>query len=474
MPSSSPTSSISTQGVNLPFLLGISGVAALGGLLFGYDWVVIGGAKPFYERFMGIAGDPALQGWAMSSALLGCITGAAVAGWLGDRFGRKLPLLIAALLFMLSAIGTGAVDELMPFVLYRVLGGIGIGLASTLSPLYIAELAPANWRGRLVALNQLTIVVGILLAQITNWLLAEPVSDGISEGELLASWNVQQGWRIMFWAEAVPAGLFLGLMFLVPETPRFLLRAGQTSQATQLLRRIGGETYAGQERVQIEVALGQNRERVALKHLFAPSLRPILLLGIVLAVFQQWCGINVIFNYADEIFTAAGFSVSDLLFSIVITGSVNLLFTLVAMRSVDQWGRRRLMLLGSFGLAGIYLLLGAAYYFEWQGIWVLSLVLTAIAMYAMTLAPIVWVILAEIFPNQVRGLAMSVATLALWGACFALTFGFPLLNALLSAAGTFWLFALICLLGGLFLVNRLPETKQRSLEDIERLLQERK
>jgi sugar porter (SP) family MFS transporter len=452
---------------NTKLIIGITLVSAMGGLFFGYDWVVIGGAKPFYEGFFDISQSPNLQGWAMSSSLIGCFFGAMASGVLSDRFGRKKPLIIAAIFFTISAIGTGMVHQFTPFIIYRLIGGIGIGLASAISPMYIAEISPAKIRGRLVSVNQLTIVLGILLAQIVNFLIAEKIPEGYTDAMILDSWNGQMGWRWMFWAETVPAAIFLILAFLIPESPRFLLGNGNHLQALRTLERIGGKTYAEDEQRNITEAIHSTASKTDWRELRSKKLRPILVLGIVLAVFQQWCGINIIFNYADEIFTSAGYTVGDMLFNIVITGTVNLIFTLIAIRVVDSWGRRKLMLLGSAGLAVIYFLLGSSYFFQLQGIAILVLVLLAIATYAMTLAPITWVVLSEIFPNRVRGKAMAIATTALWIACFVLTYTFPLLNKLLNASGTFWLYAFICLSGFLFIWKRLPEIKGKSLEEIE-------
>lgn len=452
---------------NKSYILGISMVSALGGLLFGYDWVVIGGAKPFYERFFEIAGSPTLQAWAMSSALIGCIVGAVVSGVVSDKFGRKWPLLLSALLFTIASIGTGAANTYFIFIVFRLIGGVGIGLASALSPMYIAEVAPSAMRGRFVSLNQMTIVIGILAAQLVNMLIAEAVPVGATDEFIQASWNGQIGWRWMFYACAVPSAIFLIFALVLPESPRWLVKAGKPDKAFPTLQKIGGEEYAREEIGNIQATLDDVSEKVDYKALFNPKFRNVLIIGIVIAVFQQWCGINTVFNYAEEIFTAAGYGVSDTLFNIVITGSVNLIFTLVAMFTVDRWGRKKLMVLGSIGLGITYLLLGAAFFFELKGIAVLSLVIIAIAIYAMSLAPITWVILSEIFPNRIRGAAMALATFALWVACFILTYTFPLLNASLGAAGTFWVYAGICLAGFVFILSRIPETKGKSLEDIE-------
>lgn len=453
---------------NYRFLFGISMVTAMGGLLFGYDWVVIGGAKPFYEKFFDIAQSPSLQGWAMSSALVGCLLGAVFSGMLSDRYGRKKLLILAAFLFILSAAGTGAAGNYTYFIWFRILGGVGIGLASNLSPMYIAEVSPGKVRGKFVSLNQLTIVIGILAAQLVNWQIAEPVAANATDMEILNSWNGQMGWRWMFWVEVIPAGLFFILMFLVPESPRWLAKEGGAKKMISVLTQIGGKEYAEVEAKNIQETIdGANSDKVNFRQLLEPGLKKVLIIGIVIAAFQQWCGINVIFNYAEEIFSAAGYGVSDILFNIVITGSVNLIFTFVAIFTVDRWGRRALMLMGAGGLAGIYALMGAAYFFQISGWPLLILVISAIACYAMSLAPVTWVVLSEIFPNRIRGAAMAVATFSLWLASFILTYTFPLLNDLMGASGTFWLYGIISIAGFIFMRNNLPETKGKSLEEIE-------
>ncbi len=453
---------------NTKYIFGISMVSALGGLPFGYDWVVIGGAKPFYEQFFHISGSANLQGWAMSSALLGCLLGSILSGMLSDRLGRKRLLIFSALLFTVSAYGTGAANSYNWFIFYRILGGIGIGLASNLSPMYIAEVAPAAVRGKFVSLNQLTIVIGILAAQLINWQIAEPVPEGFTGADILASWNGQMGWRWMFWAELIPAGLFFLLMFFVPESPRWLAKNSSEDKVEKILAKIGGSEYAKAEYASIRETLKNETQKVNFKELLEPGVKKVLIIGVVLAAFQQWSGINVIFNYAEDIFKAAGYGVSDILFNIVITGSVNLLFTFVAIYTVDKLGRKLLMLLGAGGLAGIYAFMGAAYYFNFSGFLLLLLVMLAIASFAMSLAPVTWVVLSEIFPNRIRGAAMAVATVSLWLASFLLIYTFPFLNQMLNASGTFWLYGVICVLGLIFIYYKLPETKGKSLEEIEK------
>lgn len=449
---------------NSQYLLFIAMVSAMGGLLFGYDWVVIGGAKPFYEAFFGIANSPAMQGWVMGSAILGCLLGVMVSGSLADKYGRKPLMIIASLVFTVSAVGTGIVDNISWFIVYRIIGGIGIGIASNISPMYIAEIAPSSTRGKFVSVNQLTIVLGILAAQIVNYLIADPIGQGEN---ILTSWNGQMGWRWMFWAEAVPSVLFFALVFVIPESPRWLATKNSFGRANKVFEHIGGVEYAKQQISEIKNTLGKVTQDVGYKMLFKGKLGRIVIIGVVIAAFQQWCGINVVFNYAQEIFSAAGYGVSDILFNIVITGVTNVIFTIVGMYTVDRLGRRALMLLGAIGLTGIYAILGACYYFEITGMFVLVLVVMAIACYAMTLAPVTWVVLSEIFPNKVRARAMAISTFSLWTACFVLTYTFPLLNSSLGSFGTFWIYGLVCLLGFLFIKARLPETKGKSLEQIE-------
>ncbi len=446
-------------------------VSALGGLLFGYDWVVIGGAKPFYEVYFGITGSPSQQGLAMSIALAGCLAGAMLAGNLADRLGRRPLLIISAVIFLVSAYATGAFNQFIPFLIARLVGGVAIGIASGLSPMYIAEVAPSHVRGKLVSLNQLTIVLGILGAQIVNYLIAEPMPAGMTEAPA-DSWNVLYGWRWMFWAEAFPAAAFLLLAFFIPESPRWLAMKGETKSALKILSEIGGAAYA-----QAELTAVEETERASKRHkkaglgvLFSRPFHKVLLIGIVIAVFQQWCGTNVIFNYAQEIFSDAGYDLGEMLFNIVLTGITNVVFTFVAIYAVDRLGRKKLMLIGAGGLALIYLTLGCCYRMHVTGFFMVLLVVAAIACYAMTLGPVTWVLIAEIFPNRVRAIAVATCTFALWTASFTLTYSFPLLNASLGSYGTFWIYSLICAAGFLFFLYRLPETKGKSLEELEKEL----
>lgn len=448
----------------------ISSVAALGGLLFGYDWVVIGGAKPFYESYFQL-NSPQLVGWANSCALIGCFLGSMISGSISDRVGRKKLLLLSAVLFTVSSVLTGWAYTFTAFIAWRIIGGVAIGIASNVSPTYIAEVSPAPWRGRLVTLNQLMIVVGILAAQIANWLIAERVAEGATEAMIRSSWNGQSGWRWMFTAVAVPALVFfIGALF-IPESPRWLASSGFASLARQTLDRIGGEQYADQALSEIEQTLNSEHAAGVVWHeLFSPGLLKVLMIGVVLAVLQQWSGINIIFNYAEEIYRSAGYGVSGILFNIIITGTINLVFTLIALSLVDRAGRRGLMLYGCAGIAISHAVLGLTYRAGIKGLPILLLTLCTIACYALSLAPVTWVLISEIFPNRIRGLAVSISVSALWVASFLLTFTFPILNRRLGPAGTFLIYSAICLLGFVFVLTRVPETKGKTLEELEREL----
>ncbi len=430
------------------FLYFICAVSAMGGLLFGYDWVVIGGAKPFYELYFGISESPVLQGVAMSTALVGCLIGAMVAGAAADRFGRKPLLTVAAILFTVSAIGTGLFNDFTLFNIARFIGGVGIGVASALSPMYIAEVSPTEIRGRMVSLNQMTIVLGILAAQVVNMLLARDTSVAAEQ-----AWNLEWGWRWMFWAETVPAALFLMMSFFIPESPVYLeLKNGKI------------------EKLKSAHFDDKNFNPSILQLFNSPRYTKVLVLGLVIAVFQQWCGTNVIFNYAQEIFVGAGFDVDDMFINIVITGIANVIFTIVALYTIEKWGRRTLILIGAGGLGLIYLTLGTCYFFEVKGFAMVCLVVAAISTYAMTLGPVTWTLLAEIFPNRIRGIAMATCTFALWVGCCTLTFSFPSMNAALGSSGSFWIYSAICFCAFIFLFRRCPETKGKSLEELEREL----
>jgi MFS transporter, SP family, xylose:H+ symportor len=452
--------------LRLGYLWIIAFVAALGGLLFGYDWVVIGGAKPFYEVYFHLTSEAQI-GWANSCALLGCFAGSLIAGPAADKLGRKKLLVISAFLFAISSILTGCAHAFGIFILWRITGGVAIGLASNVSPMYIAEISPAEWRGRLVSLNQLAIVIGILAAQLTNWRIAQAIPAALHGAVVASSWNAQYGWRWMFTAVAVPAFLFLVSAPFIPESPRWLAARENSHAALRVLSRIGGERYARLELGSIQASLAAPHERAGWRELLSSPGRKLLAIGAALAVLQQWTGINVLFNYAQEVYRGAGYGVSEILFNIVITGAINMVFTVVAMLLVDRFGRRRLMIFGCVAIGVSHLAASFAYRAHMQGAWVLVLTLCAIASYAMSLAPVTWVLVTEIFPNRMRASAVSVSVATLWVASFVLTYTFPLLNHSLGTSGTFLIYAGICFAGAVFVSASVAETKGRSLDKLQ-------
>ena len=465
LPAVSTSSSVAPQ--HSFYIWGIALVAALGGLLFGYDWVVIGGARQFYEIYFHLTSSGSV-GWANSCALIGCLFGSLAAGTLADRYGRRRILMAAAVLFAISSVLTGWAWSFSAFIFFRILGGAAIGLSSNVSPLYIAEISPAAHRGRLVSLNQFAIVVGILLAQVVNWRLARPVPVGLPADLLVQTWNVQYGWRWMFTAVTAPALVFTFASFFIPESPRWLCGVGRAREAQAILERIGGPGFAGAELAGIESA---QREDAALtqsswRELLLPAFRKIILVGIALAALQQWTGINILFNYAAEVYRSAGYGANDIFLNIVITGAINLAFTVLAMVLVDRLGRRLMMLAGCIGIGVSHLLCAWAYHAHWRGTAVLVLTLSAIACYALTLAPVTWVLIAEIFPRRIRSQGVSTAVSALWIASFLLTYTFPLLMKLEGTAGIFLTYGVICLAGFVYVAAFVPETKGRTLEQI--------
>jgi len=464
---SAPLAQPSATGeLQLRYLWTIAFIAALGGLLFGYDWVVIGGAKPFYEVYFHLTSQASI-GWANSCALLGCFAGSLLAGPSSDRFGRQRLLVLSALLFALSSILTGWAHSFDAFITWRIIGGVAIGLASNVSPMYIAEISPAPWRGRLVSLNQLAIVIGILAAQLINWRIAEEIPAGSIQTVLATSWNAQFGWRWMFTAVAVPAVLFLFLAPFIPESPRWLAGRNDQQGALNVLTRIGGQQYARSELAVIQGSLDAPHESSGWRELLSAHGRKLLAIGAALAILQQGSGINILFNYAQEVYRSAGYGVSEILFNIVITGAINLVFTVIAMLLVDRFGRRKLMIFGCIAIGASHLAASEAYRSHAQGTWVLVLTLCAIAFYATSLAPITWVLITEIFPNRMRASAVSVSVATLWVASFLLTYTFPLLNRAIGTSGAFLLYAVICFAGAAFVFAAVPETNGRPLETIQ-------
>lgn len=440
--------------VNFRYLLTISLVTALGGLLFGFDISVISGTIPFLQEVFNL--NEAMKGWVVSSALIGCILGASFSGQLGDKFGRKKVLLVTSILFAVSAIGSGVANSIPTFVLYRILGGLAVGGASVLAPMYIAEVSPAHLRGRMVSINQLTIVIGISLAYYSNYFLLQ-----IGEN----------AWRWMFAAEAVPSLLFFFALFIVPESPRWLVARNRENDAKQVLTKVAGTDFARFELSEIKASLVGNEKRGTLKQLFKKKYSFILFLGIFLAVFQQWSGINVIFFYAPDIFAKANLGVDAALFQTTLIGIMNLVFTILSMQVIDKLGRKQLMLIGAAGMAVCYLIIGFLFSSGRTDDWLLlTFIIITPAFFAFGLGTTVWVVLSEIFPNKIRGVAMSVATLSLWIACYLLTLTFPVFVELFNASNTFWLYAVICIIGFLVILKYLPETKGISLEQLEKKL----
>jgi sugar porter (SP) family MFS transporter len=420
----------------------------MGGYLFGFDFAVITGGLPFLRDAFGL--DAYREGFTTGSLALGCIMGCLIAGRIADRYGRKPGLFAAAAIFLCSSLSMAIAPSLSWFITSRFVAGIGVGMASMLSPLFIAEIAPAEARGRLVALNQLTIVIGQVITHFENYQLR-----GMGP----------EAWRWMFGLGAVPSFLFLVGVFFLPESPRYLLQKGKAESAKKVLSRIGDTGYVASSLADMQ----KNRERedqVNLKGVFTKAMLPVLILGICLAVFQQFCGINVVFNYTTNIFRSIGASSAEQLLQAVYISLANLVFTLAAMALVDKWGRRPLMLLGAGGLAVLYVVIGILL-FQKNGSGLSLFILAAIGIYAMSLAPLTWVLISEIFPNHIRGKAVSVAVIALWAAYFVLVFTFPLIEKRFGDAAAFWGYAVVCVAGFVFLWFRLPETRGKSLEEIE-------
>ncbi len=446
----------------LRYVTTISIVAALGGLLFGYDTAVISGSVGFLRTYFGL--DATEMGWAASSALMGSIIGAGIAGTLSDRFGRKNALLLAAVLFTVSALWSALPRTFTEFATARIIGGVGVGMASMLSPLYIAEVSPADRRGRLVSFNQFAIVIGILVVYFVNYYIALQGDE---------AWNIQAGWRWMFGSETIPAVLFLLLLFFVPESPRWLAKQGREGQSLAILSRVIGEERAPGELDAIRAAIRAEAGTTA--QFLQPGMRRTLIIGIVLAVLQQVTGINVFMYYAPEIFKQLGSGTSAALLQTIVIGAVNLTFTIVALKTIDRLGRTRLMIIGSTGMGISLAALGLAAYLQKTELWVLIFILGYIACFALSMGPVVWVVLSEIFPTRIRGRAMAIATLALWAANYIVSQTFPVINehpwlvSTFQHAFPFWLYAFFCLVTIVFVLLYVPETKGKTLEEIEKL-----
>jgi SP family xylose:H+ symportor-like MFS transporter len=437
-------------------------VATLGGLLFGYDTAVISGAIGFLRQHFDLTA--AQEGWAASCALAGCAVGAALAGVVSDYLGRKKMLVVSAVLFIISSVGTALPRTFFQFVIYRFVGGLGIGAASMTSPMYIAEITPARIRGRMVSWNQFAIISGMLLVYFVNYFIA-----GLGD----ESWIVSSGWRWMFASGTLPAVLLFGLLFTVPESPRWLTERGRTEQALAVLSRVNDGPAAAAELASIKDALAH--ESGSLAQLFQPGLFVVLVIGVTLAVLQQVTGINVFLYFAPEIFKSiVKAETHAALLQQVVVGAVMLLFTVVAIWTVDRIGRKPLMLVGFLGMEVCLAGLGLAAVADRKDAWVLTFILGYTASFALSVGPVTWVILAEIFPTRIRGRAMAIATVCLWLANLVVSQTFPMMDknewliATFHHAFPFWLYGVFCVVAIVFVFVFVPETKGRTLEEIEK------
>ena len=444
-----------SQHGSTAYVCALAMAAALGGLLFGYDTGVISGVIGFLTTRFQL--DEVTQGWAVSNVLIGCMIGASLAGTLSDRFGRKTILIVAAILFAISAVASALPRNLTEFVIARMIGGVGVGMASMLSPLYIAEVSPANIRGRLVSLNQVTIIVGFIFVCGVNWLIASPENQ---------YWNVQTGWRWMLASETLPAMIFLVALFFVPESPRWLTKQGRKDEALRILTRIGGLQRAEMQMCEIEEAISHEGARFC--ELLRPGIRAALVIAVILAILQQFTGINAIAYYSPEIFKRADISVSLSLLLAAGIQVVNLVFTFIAIYMVDRVGRKPLLMCTSAAMGVSLVLLGAAFYWHLPVWWIVILIFAYVASFGMAMGPVVWVVLAEFFPTRTRGRAMSVAIFALWVACFMLSQTVPWMFKNIGEAGTFWTYAVMCAVTFFFVSRFVPETKGKTLEEIEK------
>lgn len=448
-------------------MIGASLTAAIGGFLFGFDTAVISGTLSFVKSQFAL--NTIEEGWYVSSALVGCIVGVLFAGALSDRFGRKKVLLLSSLLFLASTIGCTLAPTQIVLTLSRLVAGMAIGVASMLAPLYISEIAPAASRGRLVALYQLAITIGILCAYFSNALVLNISQDSTFSAGLLQWIYRDEIWRGMFANMAVPNLAFLLLLFFIPESPRWLISKGLTEKARSVLARIQHERSTDEE-YQEMVATIQG-EKVSLSQLFHSGLRIALLIGILLPIFSQISGINVIIYYGPKILSEAGFSIGAALGGQVTIGIVNVLFTLLAIWQVDKLGRKPLLLFGIVGVVVSLVAVGLFFFYHIsQGMILIIFILFFIACFAFSLGPGTWIIISEIFPTHIRGRAMSIGTFALWSANAVVGQLFPWMLENIGPAETFWTFAGICLPAFFFVWKVLPETKGKTLEEIEQSL----
>ena len=441
------------MGISVPLLLATL-VAALGGFLFGYDTAVISGAVGALEKHFLLT--PLQTGWAGASAIIGCIPGAMLAGFLSDWFGRKKILLLCALLYCVSGLWSAVPTSFAEFIVARFFGGLAIGASSMICPTYIAELAPEKQRGWLCALFQLGIVVGIFIVFFVNMLI---------QGAGDAVWNEALGWRWMLGSEALPAALFFGLLFTVPESPRWLVQNAREDEARAILARLVGAEHAEREIRAVAAVSGEAEGRFL--DLFAPQWRRPLIIAVGLAVFAQFSGINAIMYYAPEVFKTAGASSNAAFAAAVWVGLINLLFTFIAIAFVDRLGRKPLLLAGSALQVAALAWVGWCYHTHVGGTPLLLGVLAFVAAFAMAMGPIPWIVISEIFPGRIRGRAVAVGVFMIWVSCYLVAQTFPLLNRSLGGAATFWIYGACSLAGLAFVALVLPETKGRTLEEIE-------
>jgi SP family arabinose:H+ symporter-like MFS transporter len=440
-----------------PLLLLVAGVALAGGFLFGYDTAVINGANQFLKAHFGLT--PFQEGIAGASAILGCIPGAMLAGFASDRFGRRRVLFVCAILYALSGILSAVPRSFGEFLTARFISGLGIGASSMICPVYVAELAPAAWRGRFGSLFQFGIVTGIFSTLFINARIQGMGDD---------AWNATIGWRWMLGAEVVPAAVLLGLLFFVKESPRWLLQAGRTEEARTILERVHGSVEADREIAATRELLQQN-EAGFFELLSEARFRRLLVIAVLLMAFSQFSGINAIMYYSTKIFVTAGVAAKDSFSASAIIGLVNLVFTLVAVSLVDKAGRRILLLIGLVAQVIALVTVGWMFQANVGGILLLVAILAFIGAFAMALGPIPWILCSEIFPTRVRGRAMSVATFTIWTSCYIVAQTFPMLNdsPMIGPARTFWIYAACSFAALAFVWKMVPETKGRSLEEIE-------
>jgi len=445
----------SNEAYNFVKIIFISGVAALGGLLFGYDLGVISGAIVLLkEKFeLGAVGE----GWAAASAVIGCIMGAALAGRIGEVYGRQKSLILAAILFLVSAIGSAIANSLWVFALARLVGGIGLGIASTISPPYIAEVAPTKYRGRLISLYQFAIVIGIVVVHFVNLIVSY-------QGD--QQWNIDTGWRWMFGSEAIPALLFLLLLFFLPESPRWLLKKGKEEKALSLLASYMGKIRASKIIEEAKKTLVVSDAK--LSDFFKPGLRNVTLLAVAVVVFQQFSGINMIMNFATVIFQSTGSGLHLALGQSMTIGITNLLFTVVAIWLVDKVGRKKMLWVGSLGLSVTLVISGIIFYLElFDGPWALITILLYVAFFSATVGPVVWVYIAEVFPNRSRALGMAIATVFFWSCNYINIQLYPIVEDAIGIHSCFWAYGLINIGYMVFVLIKVEETSGKSLEAIE-------